>query len=147
MKFPEIRMIDNIAYLTEKKVEHSLPQITILDEYTFHKPHPLECEAFVYERLCIGKISVDDSLLYRSFNRYSNKHEESAEQIMYMVKDYLRDPAIQWAVMRSADGIYLTKQEDHATMRTCIRMYVYLDPKNISFWNLKYSNHTLQMEY
>lgn len=137
MKYPEIYMVNEKTYFPKNKIGRVSPEITI-QEYDPRDPfpaHPLQCEEFIYERTHIYELHVSD---YDLKTTPYHKHEQ--EQLMYTVKNVLRDPAVEWAVMKAFDGVYIYKHFDHAHYKTILRFYVYMEPKHVTFWEMKFAN-------
>lgn len=144
MKQPEIHMINDKTYFPKMKVGRIAPNITIQEFNPGNQfpDHPMQCEEFVYERTKIYELSVADYEL-----QTTPYHKHDSEHLIYTVKNVLRDPAVEWAVMKSFDGVYIYKHFDHAFYRTILQFYVYMEPKHSVFWTLKFSNNNQRETY
>jgi len=110
------------------------------DEVANGAQHPLQIEELTYTRCTVGKMRIDTSFNRVNPNGYGlspQEHLEEHEQTA--LRNFLEDPVIAWAVDNSFDGIYVTKDTDHASMKTIFEFIVYLKEEHVTFWRLKFS--------
>jgi len=104
--------------------------------------HPIQMHIDEYIRLKIGEMRLDMSFNQLQAGEYVyglDMAEDPDSPESQALQDFLRRPEVAWAVDISFDGLYITKDFDHAEMRSLFAFFVFLKKEQVTFWKLKFS--------
>jgi len=128
-----------IAKMNKFKVEDRMPQYKL--NCMEGDSHPLEIEKYHYTLCHIFRASIDSEVMTRDITAANYARNDSFNPVeQSFIRGVLADnPAVDWAINNSFDGLYISRYAELATLTTIFIFRAYLLEKHITFWKLKFA--------